>query len=170
MPASSAATASACWRCATALATSASALSRSAASPCADRSAAHRRSACSSARRAAAAASAEARGGGAVVVSAAAATAAAEDLEAVDVVATSQDDASEVAQERQARVLDAALVLVEFNAGTLLARLLALVTPDAARPWQLLRAFSGRDDERQMRAARAQATLLEGLTEGLERR
>ena len=95
-------------------------------------------------------------------------------LDAVDVqVTASERDESDVAQERSALVLDTILVNLEVSIGTFVGRTADLLTPEAARSWQLLRAFQReRTDAEvlQQRAQRSREKLLDELARGIDRR
>ena len=93
------------------------------------------------------------------------------ELEALDVsVTASEADADEQRAERQAVLLDAALMMGEATLGTLTMRLARLLTPEESRSFELLRAFRLQRSPAEQRAARAKERLLDELVQGISRR
>ncbi|KAL1515830.1 hypothetical protein AB1Y20_002446 [Prymnesium parvum] len=88
----------------------------------------------------------------------------AEEEEAFDVQASEEQDEPE-ASERSARVVDAALLLLEIKFKILGGRIALLLTPNKERSWRLLKAFSEEDYPSQQSAMKAQEVLLDSLAE-----
>ena len=94
-----------------------------------------------------------------------------EAIDAVDVSVTSvEEDADEVAQQRQTLLLDAVLITLEAALGKASSQLAAAFTPEEARGWELLGAFRLQDSPAEQKAARAKERLLDEIARGLDRR
>ena len=94
-----------------------------------------------------------------------------DELDALDVSVTAEEaDAEEVAAERTRVVLDAALLTVEAALGTVAGRTMAMLTPEEARGWEVLRAFRGQRSPLEQKRQRAKEKLLDEIAEGVRRK
>ena len=92
-------------------------------------------------------------------------------LDAVDVTVTAVEaDEEERAAQRNAVFLDAFLLTVEAVLGTMANRASQLLTPEAARSWELLRAFRGQRSPLEQKRQRAKEKLLDEIAEGVRRK
>jgi hypothetical protein len=89
--------------------------------------------------------------------------------EAVDVAAVASEDASQVAQDRNLKILDAVLLIGEESIATVGSAAVNFLTPEESRPWTPLRAFEAQKSERQRKVTKAQTQLLDELAKAFDR-
>jgi len=92
-----------------------------------------------------------------------------EENDAIDVeVLATEATPEQQKDERSAQLLDSVLLTVEVALGTLASRTVDFLTPEEARPWEVLRSFK-KEDKIDQKAAEARERVLDEFAKGITR-